>query len=134
MKSDYLFVYGTLLKGFNSYMSKFLDKNSEFVGEGYFNGKLFKVSWYPGAVLSKIASGRVYGHIFKIHDHIKTFKILDDYEGVGEATAEYPNEYRRELIETFLNDGTILRTWVYVYNNATDHLRLIISGDYLKES
>ena len=134
MKSDYLFVYGTLLKGFNSYMSKFLDKNSEFVGEGYFNGKLFKVSWYPGAVLSKIASERVYGHIFKIHDHIKTFKILDDYEGVGEASTEYPNEYRRELIETFLNDGTILRTWVYLYNNPTDHLRLIASGDYLKES
>ena len=41
MKSDYLFVYGTLLKGFNSYMSKFLDKNAAFVGEGYFNGKLF---------------------------------------------------------------------------------------------
>jgi len=115
-------------------MSKFLDKNSEFVGEGYFIGKLFKVSWYPGAVLSKTPSERVYGHIFKIHDYDKTFKILDDYEGVGDASTEYPNEFRRELIETFLNDGTILRTWVYLYINPTEHLRLIASGDYLKES
>lgn len=132
MKSDYLFVYGTLLKGFDSYMSKFLDKNADFIGEGYINGKLFEVSWYPGAVLSKNPAEKVYGHIFKIHELKKTFKILDDYEGVGDSSAEYSNEYKRELIETFLKDGQVLLTWVYTYNNATDHLRLIASGDFLK--
>ncbi len=133
MKSNYLFVYGTLLKGFDSYMSKFLDKNSDFIGEGFIHGKLFEISWYPGAVLSKESSERVYGHIFKIYEYDKTFKILDDYEGVGDTTAQYPNEYRRELIDAYLIDGTMIRTWVYVYNNPTEHLRLIVSGDYLKE-
>jgi hypothetical protein len=44
MDSDYLFVYGTLLKDFDGYMSKFLEKKSDFIGTGYFNGKLFEVS------------------------------------------------------------------------------------------
>lgn len=134
MKSDYLFVYGTLLKDFDSYMSKFLNRNADFIGEAFIQGKLYEISWYPGVTLSKIPSEKVYGHLFKIYEFDKTFKILDDYEGVGDVSAEYPNEYRRELIDAFLNDGTVQSTWVYVYNNATDDLRLIVSGDYLKES
>lgn len=133
MKSDYLFVYGTLLKGFDSYMSKFLNRNADFMGEAYIQGKLYEISCYPGVTLSKIPSEKVFGHLFKVHEFDKIFKILDDYEGVGDTTSEHANEYRRELIDTFLNDGRVLRTWVYVYNNATDHLRLIVSGNYLKE-
>jgi gamma-glutamylcyclotransferase (GGCT)/AIG2-like uncharacterized protein YtfP len=94
MNSDYLFVYGTLLKDFDSHMSKFLERNSDFIGAGYFYGKLFEVSWYPAAILSNISSEKVFGHIFKIHENEKIFKILDDYEGIGD-TSECPNEYRR---------------------------------------
>lgn len=132
MASDYLFVYGTLLKDFDSYMAKFLDRNSEFVGKGHFHGRLYEVSWYPGAVLSNNPSEKVFGHVFKILNSEKTFKILDDYEGIGE-TSTYPNEYKRELITTYLDGGNTLRAWVYVYNHLTEHLKHIISGDYLKK-
>lgn len=131
MASNYLFVYGTLLKNFDSYMSKFLEKNAEFFGESYFNGKLFEISWYPGAVLSTDEDDKVYGHIYKITDEEKTFKILDDYEGISE-TAEVPNEFKRVLIHAFLNNETMLQTWVYVYNLSTLNLRQIASGNYLK--
>ncbi|MCF8273235.1 MAG: gamma-glutamylcyclotransferase [Flavobacteriaceae bacterium] len=130
MNSDYLFVYGTLLKDFDSYMSKFLERNSDFIGDGYFNGKLFEVSWYPAAILSNISSEKVFGHIFKIHENDKTFKILDDYEGIGD-TSECPNEYRRELINAYLNTGDMLKVWVYIYNQSTENLRFIPSGNYL---
>jgi gamma-glutamylcyclotransferase (GGCT)/AIG2-like uncharacterized protein YtfP len=130
MNSDYLFVYGTLLKDFDSYMSKFLERNSDFIGTGYFNGKLFEVSWYPAAILSNISSEKVFGHIFKIHENEKTFKILDDYEGIGD-TSECPNEYRRELIDAHLDSGEILKVWVYIYNQSTENLRFIASGNYL---
>ncbi len=132
MHSEYLFVYGTLLKDFDSYMSKFLDRNSEFIGPGYFNGKLFEISWYPGAILSEDISEKVYGHVFKIDNESKTFKILDDYEGIGDTT-EHPNEYKRVLIEAYLDSKETINTWVYIYNLPTSSLKLIASGNYLKQ-
>lgn len=133
MKSDYLFVYGTLLKDFDSYMSKFLNRNADFIGEAFIQGKLYEISWYPGVTLSKIPSEKVYGHLFKIYEFDKTFKILDDYEGIGETSSEHANEYRREIIEAFMNNGSIIKTWVYVYNNCTDDLKLIPSGNYIEQ-
>lgn len=130
--SEYLFVYGTLLKDFDSYMSKFLNRNSEFIGTGYFNGRLYQISWYPGAVLSDLPSEKVLGHLFKIYKKEKTFQILDDYEGIGES-AEHPNEYKRVLIDAYLDSNVIINTWVYVYNLPTTHLKLITSGNYLNQ-
>jgi gamma-glutamylcyclotransferase (GGCT)/AIG2-like uncharacterized protein YtfP len=132
MQSEYLFVYGTLLKDFDSYMSKFLDRNSEFIGRGYFNGKLFEISWYPGAVLSEDVSEKVYGHVIRILDKSKTFKILDDYEGIGDSI-EHPNEYKRVLIEAYLDSKETINSWVYIYNLPTTSLKLIASGNYLKQ-
>jgi len=130
--SEYLFVYGTLLKDFDGYMSKFLKRNSEFVRTGYFNGRLYQISWYPGAVLSDLPSEKVFGHLFKIHNEQKTFQILDNYEGIGES-AEHPNEYKRELIQAYLGSKVTINTWVYVYNLPTTHLKLITSGNYLRQ-
>ena len=132
MQAEYLFVYGTLLKDFDSYMSKFLNRNSEFIGTGYFNGRLYQISWYPGAVLSDVQSEKVFGHLFKIHNEEKTFQILDDYEGIDES-AEHSNEYKRVLIQAHLESNVTINTWVYVYNLATTHLKLITSGNYLKQ-
>lgn len=129
---QYLFVYGSLLKDFDSYMSKFLTRNSEFMGTGYFNGRLYEISWYPGAVLSEVPSEKVFGHLFKIHNEEKTFQILDDYEGIG-TTSQHPNEYKRVLIGVYLDSNDTINTWVYVYNLSTTHLKLITSGNYLKQ-
>lgn len=131
MKSEYLFVYGTLLKDFVSDMSKFLEQHSEFVGSGYFNGNLYEISWYPGAVLSDNPNDKVYGHIFKILNAEKTFKVLDDYEGIGD-TGEHANEYNRTLIDAYLDSNQPVKTWVYIYNNSTENLKQITSGNYFE--
>ncbi|MBP0904203.1 gamma-glutamylcyclotransferase [Mariniflexile gromovii] len=128
--SEYLFVYGTLLKDFESYMSKFLERNSEFVGSGYFQGNLYEISWYPGAVLSDQPNDKVYGHIFKIINPEKTFQVLDDYEGIGD-TGEHANEYTRTLIDAYLNETEPIKTYVYIYNLPTAHLKHISSGKYV---
>ncbi len=131
MESEYLFVYGTLLKDFESDMSKFLGQHSEFVGSGYFNGNLYEISWYPGAVLSDNPNDKVYGHIFKILNAEKTFKVLDDYEGIGDAS-EHANEYNRTLIDAYLDSNRPVKTWVYIYNNSTENLKQITSGNYFE--
>lgn len=130
MESEHLFVYGTLLKDFESSMSKFLEQNSEFVGSGYFNGNLYEISWYPGAVLSDNPSDKVFGHVFKILNAEKTFKVLDNYEGIGD-TGEHTNEYNRRLIDAYLDTQETIKTWVYIYNLPTAHLKHIPSGKYL---
>ncbi|MFG6687346.1 gamma-glutamylcyclotransferase [Mariniflexile sp. HNIBRBA6329] len=133
MEPEYLFVYGTLLKDFESDMSKFLERNSEFVGAGYFIGKLFEISWYPGAVLSNDPDDKVYGHIFKIQNPQKTFQVLDDYEGIGD-TGEYANEYTRTLIDAYSNENKSIKIWVYIYNNSTENLKQITSGNYFERN
>ncbi|WP_052825942.1 gamma-glutamylcyclotransferase family protein [Neotamlana nanhaiensis] len=81
MDSNFLFVYGTLLQNANNTMSKFLIANSTPLGKAYCNGKLYKISWFPGAVLSDKASDKIYGTLVKLEDAERVFKQLDDYEG-----------------------------------------------------
>ncbi|WP_370476592.1 gamma-glutamylcyclotransferase family protein [Tamlana flava] len=130
MEPEYLFVYGTLLKDSNHEMAKFLEAHSECVGNGYFYGKLYRVSWYPGAVLSDDPSQKVFGKVFKIKDADSVFKVLDDYEGVGESQPK-PNLYKKELVTAFLEEGTTIKTWVYLYNLSNSGLVQITSGKFL---
>lgn len=65
---EYLFVYGTLLRNINNEMSHYLNANAEFVGKGYFNGEMYDIDNYPGAIISDCCSDRVYGHVYKIRD------------------------------------------------------------------
>ncbi|WP_100611293.1 gamma-glutamylcyclotransferase family protein [Confluentibacter lentus] len=126
---DYLFVYGTLMKTVSNGMSRFLHSNSEFIGNAYIHGKLYDLEGYPGAVVSDDPSERVYGNIFKIKDTQVVFKVLDDYEGIGDGNPiDY--EYLRTQVVAYLEDGAEVATWFYAYNFPTEHLRLIPSGMY----
>ncbi|SFD05094.1 gamma-glutamylcyclotransferase family protein [Algibacter pectinivorans] len=132
MNSDYLFVYGTLLKDTtNNEMSKFLNANAAFFGRGYFIGKLYKVSWYPGAVISYNETDKVYGALFKLNNFDSVYKVLDAYEGVDENQPD-SSLFKRELVTAFLDDGRTLNTWVYLYNQLLDGIPCIESGDFLR--
>lgn len=132
MNRTYLFVYGTLLKDSENEISKFLASHSVFIGKGYFYGKLYQVSWFPGAVLSNNTEERVFGHVFKIDNPNSVFNVLDDYEGIGEHYLE-PRLYQKKIITVFLEDKTEVESWVYLYNHSTENLKQIISGDFLKQ-
>jgi gamma-glutamylcyclotransferase (GGCT)/AIG2-like uncharacterized protein YtfP len=128
--SKYLFVYGTLMQDFKNEMSKFLASHSQFISNGYFNGKLFEVDGFPGAILSEYKEDKVYGSIFKLNDNESIFKVLDVYEGI-DATSKVPDLYKRNIITSFLENGEILQTWVYIYNLSTTNLVQITSGKYV---
>ncbi|OEK08239.1 hypothetical protein A8C32_01900 [Flavivirga aquatica] len=126
----YLFVYGTLLKDANNDMSKFLASQSECIGQGYFKGKLYQVSWYPGAIVSDKSSEKVYGSIFKLKDAETVFNVLDEYEGIGEQYPK-PHLFKKEQIIAFLEDGSSIEASVYVYNREIKGLNRVESGDFL---
>ncbi|TNF52471.1 gamma-glutamylcyclotransferase [bacterium] len=128
-RAEYLFVYGTLRKSFQSSMHQLLAGNADFADKAKFQGKLYDLEGYPGAVCSENASDWVYGDVFLLREPETVFQHLDVYEECTPAHPE-PTEFKREVIDVRLQSGHTLKVWIYLYNLPTDGLRLIESGDY----
>lgn len=127
---EYLFVYGTLQQNFSNNYAKFLHSNAEIIGKGNIPGKLYRISWYPGAVYNANSDFKVYGTIFQLKNASLVFDKLDEYEGVGNIF-EQPNEYVRKKVDVSLEDGTIIKCWVYLYNSNVDENSFIESGVFI---
>ena len=101
MENSYLFVYGTLKRGFGNNP---LIKHTEFIGEAItidrfdLSGIGFPCA-YPNRK-GKLLQGEIYN--LKGKDFITT----DSLEGNGSL-------YQRELRE-FICDGIILEAWIYI--------------------
>jgi gamma-glutamylcyclotransferase (GGCT)/AIG2-like uncharacterized protein YtfP len=130
MAEDLLFVYGTLRRDTRSEMFRLLEKYADFVSEGSYQGRLYRVVDYPGAVPSDDASERVKGEVYALTEPEVVLKKLDRYEECGPGFVE-PREYFRCREEIMLSDNTTLHAWVYIYNRPVDHLERIPSGDFL---
>src|SRR4051812_35830816 len=92
----HLFVYGTLMRGFDHPMAKLLSASAEFCGDARCQGRLYLVKHYPGLVPSDDGSEVVFGELFSLHMPDATFAILDDYEGCGAGVAQ--PQYLRQLL------------------------------------
>jgi gamma-glutamylcyclotransferase (GGCT)/AIG2-like uncharacterized protein YtfP len=128
-ETDLLFVYGTLMKGFDNPTAQYLHSTQEFLGEASFPGLLFKVSFYPGAVFLPVASSMVHGHLFKIVDNQEElFQQLDDYEGIGSHYPK-PHDFKREVIPVYFN-GQEVEALSYLFNTSYDHYPVISTGKF----
>jgi gamma-glutamylcyclotransferase (GGCT)/AIG2-like uncharacterized protein YtfP len=110
-------------------MAKFLNAHSEFVGKGYFHGKLFLVDTFPGAIKSVKSTDRVFGTLLKIPDFKNTIKILDTYEGYDENQLKL-SLFIRELVTIYLSNDQKIQAWVYLYNRPVVNLKLISDFDF----
>lgn len=115
MSPSYLFVYGTLLQSANNAMSKFLIANSTNLGRAYCIGKLYKISWFPGAVLSDEASDKIYGALVKLEDLEDIFNKLDDYEGYNRNNVA-DSLFIRKKTRIFTKSSSCYEAWMYLYN------------------
>jgi gamma-glutamylcyclotransferase (GGCT)/AIG2-like uncharacterized protein YtfP len=131
MKDEFLFVYGTLRRDTGSEMYRLLARYADFVGEASYQGKLYKIDYYPGVVPSEDPSDLVQGEVYRLLSPERVLPRLDQYEECGPGFPE-PSEYRRELQRVRLRNGHTIRAWVYVYSRPTDDLELIPSGDFLE--
>src|SRR3954447_2704310 len=112
MTSDLLFVYGTLMRGFDHPMAQLLSRSAEFIGEARCAGKLYLVKHYPGMVLSADPADLVFGEVLRMRDPERLIAKLDRYEGCGEGATE-PTEYVRQVVTVTLGTGTALQAWTY---------------------
>ncbi|MDX1522482.1 MAG: gamma-glutamylcyclotransferase family protein [Anaerolineae bacterium] len=129
---EYLFVYGTLRRGFNHPVVTLLERGANFVGMGYYQGQLYDVGPYPAVVASSRTGDTVVGDVYALHpDPTELLSRLDAYEEY------FPNNHAQSLYlrqKEPIRDrsGIVHHAWVYLYARPTAHLRRIESGDYLE--
>ncbi len=127
--SEFLFVYGTLASHSEHAMHRHLAGNAAHAGEGYFNGQLYRIGPYPGAIPSSHPDDKVFGELYRMNDPQKVLGPLDDYEGCG-PDAPQPPEFVRRLETIHLEDGTRAQAWIYLFNRPVVDLPRIMSGRY----
>ena len=129
MISDRLFVYGTLMRGFDHPMAQLLSRSADFIGGARCRGLLYLVKHYPGLVLSDDATAVVFGELYRLRQPQPLLREFDMYEACGEGFVE-PTEYIRKMLPVTLDDGVRGEAWTYVYNWPIAHLPRIASGRF----
>lgn len=130
--SEFLFTYGTLMQSFDNPFAEHLRAHSELKGHGYFHGRLYKISWYPGAVHDEKSASRVYGEVYQLFGENNLWKELDEYEDV--LADENASLYLRRTVPVTLTDLSVVSCWAYLYNQSLEGLDLIPDGDFRKYS
>jgi len=130
--SHFVFVYGSLRRGFQSPAYEYIGRYFNFFGDARVKGKLFDLGEYPGGVPTQEDSF-IIGELYIVKDDGEfswAIAQLDDYEGVVVEPNERPL-YRREIVDVFVNDA-IVPAWIYWYNDDVSGKPCIESGDVLQ--
>ena len=125
---EYLFVYGTLMQGFDNQFAEKLQKTSVFKGKGSFPGLLYAVSWYPGALYFEESNSLVFGEVYQMFNVPELLRDLDEYEDVFED--ESASLYVRKIVPVNAGNKTVVDCWVYLYNQSVEDLKKIESGNF----
>ncbi len=131
MTSDHLFVYGTLMRGFDHPMAQLLSRGADFLGEARCRGRLYLAKHYPGLVKSEDADDVVFGELFRLRQPAELLREFDMYEACGEGFAE-PTEYVRQRLQVVCEGGAASEAWTYLYNWPVAGLPRIASGRFLE--
>lgn len=125
--TDLLFVYGTLMQGFQNGFARHLHANATLVGPASFQGRLYRISYFPGAIFDADAPGYVHGEVWQLHNPGDILQKLDHYEGV---LADGSGLYIRREIPAQLADGSEKLVQTFLYNRPLDAAKLVESGRF----
>jgi gamma-glutamylcyclotransferase (GGCT)/AIG2-like uncharacterized protein YtfP len=129
-RMTYLFVYGTLRRGYAHPVQAQLARQGRWLGAGWLRGRLYDLGGYPGFVPAPDPRTWVQGDVYELAPAGTLLAALDAYEESGLAPgAEYVR--RRYLVR--MEKENWRTAWVYVYNWPVPVQRLISSGDYLAQ-
>ena len=94
MTSDRLFVYGTLMRGFDHPMARLLSANADFLGEATCRGRLYLVRHYPGLMLSDDSADVVHGELFRLRarDELRLAAATEEVAAMVRALGDTPVE------------------------------------------
>lgn len=128
--SDLLFAYGSLVSALAHPQGERLRREAALLGSATLQGRLYRVSWYPGVVASDQPGERVHGEVYRLTTPEQTMPWLDEYEGIvpGATSAAPSDDYARRLCDVVLASGDTVRAWVYLYRRSTADLERVADG------
>jgi len=126
--TDRIFVYGTLMAGFDRRRRAGIDTRMHFVGRGWIQAALYDLGLFPAAIPAP--DRRVVGELYEVTDDPSVLAKLDEIEGFRPSEPD-TSLYLRAQAEVTLEDGRQETAWVYFYNAPLGQGQLIESGDYL---
>ena len=128
-----LFVYGSLMSTSCHAMGDRLRREARLLGEATVEGRLYRISWYPGLVAGGQPGGRVHGEVYALEAPARALAWLDEYEGLvpGNPSA---GEYERIERPALLVTGETITAWVYVYRGDTAKLVRVASGRWVAQA
>ena len=116
-KSQYLFIYSSLRKGFHQSRFDYISRYFNFICKAQVKGNLNNAAWGKVATPASddhFISGELY-QLKEKNDFSWVFGQLDDYEGLVVEEGEKPG-YRREITPVINEDGSCTNAWIYWYN------------------
>jgi gamma-glutamylcyclotransferase (GGCT)/AIG2-like uncharacterized protein YtfP len=122
-----LFVYGSLMSRAAHPMGDRLRREAKLIGEATLQGRLYAISWYPGAVACENPAERVHGEVYALADPVRALQWLDAYEGIA-STRPDSAEYERTERPVRLASGEEIAAWVYLYRGDASKLTRIPDG------
>ncbi len=128
--TGFLFVYGTLAREAGHEIHEHLARDADYVGEGYFNGRLYSVAHYPGAIASTAPADKVFGELYRLNKSDELLLHLDAYEGCGPNDPP-PTLYVRQVTTVHVEGAEPVEAWIYLYNGPVAGLRRIRSGRFI---
>jgi len=126
--TDRIFVYGTLMAGFDRRRRAGIDTRMHFVGRGWIQAALYDLGLFPAAIPAP--DRRVVGELYEVTDDPSVLAKLDEIEGFRPSEPD-TSLYLRAQVTVTLEDGRQEAAWVYFYNAPLGQGQLIESGDYL---
>ncbi|NPA62821.1 MAG: gamma-glutamylcyclotransferase [Methanococci archaeon] len=114
---EYVFVYGSLRKGFWNH-EPYL-KNSKFIGKGRTKEKYAMYADIIPYVVENEKISHIVGEVYEVDE--ETLKRIDRLEG-------HPDYYERKKVKIILESGEEIEAWLYFYPEP--YGILVKSGDY----
>jgi gamma-glutamylcyclotransferase (GGCT)/AIG2-like uncharacterized protein YtfP len=127
----YLFVYGTLRKGFSLSIPGQISSYIQWAGMCKVKGILYDIGKYPGAVPDPSGASIITGELIRITNPDRVFEFLDNYEGFDNNDMD-ASEYCRKLEWVELATGVSIEAWIYWYNFPVTNKQRISGNDYIK--
>ncbi|MBK7097101.1 MAG: gamma-glutamylcyclotransferase [Sphingobacteriales bacterium] len=129
MQTNHLFVYGSLLSGFQLSSYEYIRRYFHLIGEATVEGTMYDLGTHP--VVVNTNTGRsIKGELYEIQNTAEfSFALaqLDDYEGLHPEDGQEVF-YCREITDVFIGDK-VVNAWIYWYARDVSDRSIVESGD-----
>lgn len=125
----HLFVYSAPVGASGWTFAGVLRQSARWVGRAHMPGRLYDLGDDAGMRPPRTDADWVSGDVYSLRDLEGTLALLDAFKGCGPDDPP-PFDFERCAQDALLVDGSVLQTWVYLYQEEIGESRLIASGNF----